>query len=467
MAKQNANQPTTAPSQASLNSLLGSQNGSMPSNAAVNQGLPANNSQAVNPLGALFAGMSNGANSQSPANVPQSSAQNPLAALLQPQSATSVQQNAPIGQDSQSQFQLLQMLAAQGIPPDQWATALQLLNMQGAAGGLPNLSQSQPNNWGGQNGSSRDRDGYTRSPPGQQRRRSRSPGFDRRRELSPRHRRDSPGADMYRNERRGNDYRQRSPAGRRRRSPSPPKQDPNLPPPGPRNIQYDRSLPPGSIKVMSRTLFVGGVTSSEAHLRSLFAKFGIVQTAIVNVDKRHAFIKMLDRKDAERARDGMEDYREGSTQLRTKWGVGFGPRDCSDYQTGISVIPIDRLTDADRKWMVTAEYGGTGGKPIEGGMIVEEPDIEIGAGVSSKAMSRRIPTDQGGKRGPQSSRRDGGRRDERDDRNNDRPNSSGNNGANANVPNMPFPFPMMANGMPMFPPGFNFPFPQQQNNDNK
>lgn len=36
--------------------------------------------------------------------------------------------------------------------------------------------------------------------------------------------------------------------------------------------------------------------------------------------------------------------------------------------------------------MVTAEYGGTGGKPITEGMIVEEPDIEIGAGVSSKGM---------------------------------------------------------------------------------
>lgn len=34
--------------------------------------------------------------------------------------------------------------------------------------------------------------------------------------------------------------------------------------------------------------------------------------------------------------------------------------------------------------MLTAEYGGTGGEPIKGGMVVEEPDIEIGAGVSSK-----------------------------------------------------------------------------------
>lgn len=38
--------------------------------------------------------------------------------------------------------------------------------------------------------------------------------------------------------------------------------------------------------------------------------------------------------------------------------------------------------------MLNAEYGGTGGKPIEPGMIVEEPDIEIGAGPSSKGITR-------------------------------------------------------------------------------
>jgi len=35
--------------------------------------------------------------------------------------------------------------------------------------------------------------------------------------------------------------------------------------------------------------------------------------------------------------------------------------------------------------MLTAEYGGSGGQPIESGMVVEEPDIEIGQGVSSMA----------------------------------------------------------------------------------
>jgi protein NRD1 len=72
--------------------------------------------------------------------------------------------------------------------------------------------------------------------------------------------------------------------------------------------------------------------------------------------------------------------------------------------------------------MLTAEYGGTGGKQIEPGMVVEEPDIEIGAGVSSKgkhhspfaplpkrlilstAISRRMQTDKGGHQGPRSTR---------------------------------------------------------------
>lgn len=328
MAKQNAAaQPAApAPVQASMNNLLGAQNGTLQTNSTVNPGpapaATAAGGQAVNPLGALFAGLSNGAQSQSPANVP-----NPLAAFLPQQAPLAVPQNpAPLGQDAQAPFQLIQLLAAQGVPPDQWATALQLLNMQagngGGGGGVTGLPLPPPmpasNSWVGGPAGAQSRDVHTHSPPSQYRRRSRSPGYDRRRNVSPRRVRDSPGADQYRNDRdgrRGNEYRQRSPMGRRRRSPTPPG-DSKLPPPGPRNVQYDLTLPKGHIKVYSRTLFVGGVTSSEPHLRSLFSKFGIVQTCIVNVDKRHAFIKMINRRDAEAARNGMEEYKTGDTQLR-------------------------------------------------------------------------------------------------------------------------------------------------------
>lgn len=123
--------------------------------------------------------------------------------------------------------------------------------------------------------------------------------------------------------------------------------------------------------------------------------------------------------------------------------------------------------------MLTAEYGGSGGKPIESGMVVEEPDIEIGQGVSSKAISRRMQTDKGGNNGPKSSReRDeeesqqrhrrgggGGNRDNRreDDRRDDKERPQ----APPSMPPVPAfgnPFPFaFPNGMPIMPPGFSFP----------
>jgi protein NRD1 len=336
MAKQTTAAPPASglPAQASMNNLLGAQNGlpqSTPS--SVDQGPSAANGQAVNPLGALFAGMSNGVQSQNQNQAQNVAAQNPLASLLPRAQVPTMPQATPLGQDPQQQFQLIQLMAAQGIPPDQWGTALQLLALQGAngqsnVGGVPNFAPPPPgaNGWGGQ---SRDAQGpdYMRSPPSQYRRRSRSPGWDRRRDLSPPRRRDSPVYGDYRGDaagrnrddrggRRGNEYRQRSPPGRRRRTPTPPPKDVPLPPPGVKNVQFDPSIGKGNIKVLSRTLFVGGVTSSEAHLRSLFANYGVVQTCIVNVDKRHAFVKMIDRKDAVAAREGMEQYKSGDMQLR-------------------------------------------------------------------------------------------------------------------------------------------------------
>ncbi|KAL1958361.1 hypothetical protein VTO42DRAFT_4678 [Malbranchea cinnamomea] len=539
MAKQStaaAAAPTTsgAPAQTSANSVLNPQNAAVPQpvSSSVDQAGQQSNGQAVNPLAgslAQLAGLSNPAQNQNmfqsqtqvpavnPLAAPQPQPQNPLAAFM-PQAANPITPEA-----LQQQLSLIQLLAAQGIPQEQWATALQLLTLTSAASNpaLANLNpaaalsafsqMSVPTSgqsaWGApssapapapaptapaHDGQSRDdrdhgRD-FTRSPRGY-RGRSRSPGWDRRRDATPPRRRDSPvygeyhgaGDSPSRNrdarDGRGGRYRQRSPPGRRRRTPSPPRKDPSLPPPGPKFVEWDYSIGQGNIKVLSRTLFVGGVTTTEAHLRQLFNRYGVVQTCIVNLDKRHAFVKMINRRDAVNAREGMEQYKSGDMQLRTRWGVGFGPRDCSDYQTGISVIPIERLTEADRKWLLTAEYGGTGGRPIESFLVVEEPDIEIGAGVSSKAISRRMATDQGGKRGPQSSRpgnfghgrfgrHDRGGMDDGTSNSNqpdrDRENAS-NTSANAvavppAVPGFGFSFP----GMPMFPPGFMLPNQQQQ-----
>ena len=165
--------------------------------------------------------------------------------------------------------------------------------------------------------------------------------------------------------------------------------------------------------------------------------------------------------------------------------MGFGPRDCSDYQTGISIIPVERLTDADRKWMLTAEYGGSGGKQIDDGIAVEEPDIEIGAGVSSKgsstspphyilshsrltleiAISRRMQTDKSGSQGPRSTRDPpappssaGGSRYRQPDRRDTEREAPNPVAVPPTVPSFGFQFPMMGNGMQFqLPPGFVIP----------
>lgn len=134
------------------------------------------------------------------------------------------------------------------------------------------------------------------------------------------------------------------------------------------------------------------------------------------------------------------------------------------------MIPVQRLTEADRKWMLTAPYGGSGGRPIESGMVVEEPDIEIGAGVSSKAISRRMQTDKGGANGPKSTRHreDGGWNNRRDQRDGGGHSQRGGAGAGGHgdevqhqplVPGFPFGIGTLPNGMPEFPAGFSFPDP--------
>lgn len=55
--------------------------------------------------------------------------------------------------------------------------------------------------------------------------------------------------------------------------------------------------------------------------------------------------------------------------------------------------------------MLTSEDGGSGGRPIKSSLVVEEPDIEIGTVVFSKATSRRMQTDKSGNYGPHSTRK--------------------------------------------------------------
>ena len=337
----------------------------------------------------------------------------PQAALAtstgQPQSNTSSQE----GWDKLMQFlpahalsdpqkithylKILQQLVSLNVPTAQWGDVIKALDeqqQQSAGNPLPSqvpLQIQQQNPSQSQNLQTH----VGRSSP--YRARSRSP-----------QRRGSPTYGGYGQ----SSYRERSPRGKL--SPSISSGDfrsSNRP----KWLEIDPNLPSNHIKVLSRTLFVGGTTCPERELRDVFSRFGGVQSVITNPQKRHAFVKMYTRAESLRAKtemDHTEDQNILSRARSTKWGVGFGPRECCDYNEGVSVIPIDRLTDADRRWILSADYGGNGGRDITHGQVMEEPDIEIGAGVSSKAISLRVGAGGGtssssGNNRPQ--RRGGGR----------------------------------------------------------
>jgi protein NRD1 len=61
--------------------------------------------------------------------------------------------------------------------------------------------------------------------------------------------------------------------------------------------------------------------TGEDELRAIFSAYGRVQTCIVNIDKRHAFVKMINRKEAVQAKEALEHYKSGDMQLR----VSFPP----------------------------------------------------------------------------------------------------------------------------------------------
>lgn len=320
--------------------------------------------------------------------------------------------------EMQQQLQICKTLYDTGVPHEQWAGIIAILSQNAAhiPSGLGPVAPAQSQYsaadqhsapvWD-QNSVRQSRDRYEQNDTsrvmhqssGHHRDRSRSPvrgGWSR--DSSVEHLRDGlshnaagggPGYGQDKNNgTRRDGYRQRSPM---RKSSTPPTTNfYDGRPDGPKLYQIDASVPDGHIKVLSRTLFIGNITCSEQELKQKFSQWGRVQTSIVDKARQHGFIKMFSRKDSKAAKEGMEGLKHTGSYLKTKWGVGFGPRECCDYSSGVSIVPMERLTDADRKWLLTAPYGGTGGKPIVSKMAVEEPDIEIGQGVSSKSKSRRM-----------------------------------------------------------------------------
>ncbi|KNE61718.1 hypothetical protein AMAG_06520 [Allomyces macrogynus ATCC 38327] len=144
-------------------------------------------------------------------------------------------------------------------------------------------------------------------------------------------------------------------------------------------VQVEGGCGPNEIKVLSRTLYIGGVTHevTKETLQELFSPFGHLDSVMVNPARGHAFVKFRTRAQANAARRAL-DHRAtlGSSTLHVKWGSGFGPKPLFDKTAGFIVADLDRdLTPADHRALVSSKAGGIRSGALRGGITIEEPDV--------------------------------------------------------------------------------------------
>ncbi|KAF0272678.1 hypothetical protein FOG51_02402 [Hanseniaspora uvarum] len=173
----------------------------------------------------------------------------------------------------------------------------------------------------------------------------------------------------------------------------------------------DATCPLNNVRVMSRTLFIGGISNRDTK-RDLINKlkpYGEIQTCFLNGKKGHGFVKAYSRAEAENI---IKTFNILSSQdpheLRVRWALGFGPRAYFNFDTGISTIPLYVITDSEKEWARNSEWGGTNGKDMNSGILFEEPDynpnevtkinnrrldFQDHANISNKPLSQRQATE--------------------------------------------------------------------------
>ncbi|KAI8998351.1 hypothetical protein BC832DRAFT_230696 [Gaertneriomyces semiglobifer] len=136
----------------------------------------------------------------------------------------------------------------------------------------------------------------------------------------------------------------------------------------------DPQLPKDYMKILTRTVYVGGITPdiTKEQIRDLFETIGRIDTVTVNYAKFNAFVKFLTRAEADLVKERFHKYMFNKSILKMGWGCGYGPKEFFDYTTGETLFPLSRMTETEKRTIATSPRGGG---PIEGGMVVEEPDF--------------------------------------------------------------------------------------------
>ncbi|KAI8348285.1 hypothetical protein BD560DRAFT_410745 [Blakeslea trispora] len=144
---------------------------------------------------------------------------------------------------------------------------------------------------------------------------------------------------------------------------------------------HDASLPPGCIRVLTRTLFVGPIPDhyERDDVAQLFMRYGELASVIVSkkIKGRHnAFLKFTTRASTEAAKYNSANLVVQDVPVKVNWAFGFGPKKHFNYDRGDSIIPLSELSAEEKDNLVTAPLGGFRGQPVRERMAIEEPEAQ-------------------------------------------------------------------------------------------
>ncbi|ORY96355.1 hypothetical protein BCR43DRAFT_273468 [Syncephalastrum racemosum] len=145
---------------------------------------------------------------------------------------------------------------------------------------------------------------------------------------------------------------------------------------------HDPTIPAGTIRVLTRTLFVGPLPESfrQEDVRNHFSQFGEICSIILSrkgkSNRPNAFIKFRLRSSTEAAKEESANLHLQGGRVKVNWAYGFGPKKLFNYDRGDSIIPLSSLTPSDEASLVSAPLGGFQGAPLRDQMTVEEPEVD-------------------------------------------------------------------------------------------
>lgn len=122
--------------------------------------------------------------------------------------------------------------------------------------------------------------------------------------------------------------------------------------------EYGGDLPNGTVRVFTKTLFVGNLAPNvtEKMLHTVFSQCGPLQSLKYKAEKHYAFITYETRRDAEHAKNTVHKEEMEGRPMKVGWGRGWVQNTTEeefDYEQGLSFIPREILGINEHDYPIT------------------------------------------------------------------------------------------------------------------